>query len=84
VTEKPPQRSAAQLKQMTPEQIVEADKRGELADLRAGNDPGDAAAPLPARPSQLTQEDLRGMTPEQILAAEQEGRLDDLLGRAAV
>jgi len=83
VTEKPPQRSAAQLKQMTPEQIVEADKRGELADLLVGNDPGDAAAPLPPRPSQLTREDLEGMTPEAMVAAEQEGRLDDLLGRTA-
>jgi hypothetical protein len=83
VTEKPTQRSRAQLRQMSPEEIFEADRRGEFDDLLAGNDPGDAAAPLPDRPSQLGRDDLKTMTPQEISEAERRGQLDDLLaGRA--
>lgn|GEM_PF-2999592 len=79
MTEKPPQRSRAQIKSMSREQIVEAHRRGEFADLLAGNDPGDAAAPLPPRPGQLSRADLKGMSPEAIAAAHDEGRLEDVM-----
>lgn len=64
------QRTLAELRNMSPEQIAQAHADGQLEELLAGRDPAqlDAAA-------------LKGMRPDQINEARREGRLDQLLGR---
>lgn len=83
----------AQLKQMSADEIVAAQDRGDLGDLLRGHDAGrvdatgapiadtgQAAGEIPGLITDASA--LKGMTPEQIVQAQQEGRLDRLLGRA--
>jgi hypothetical protein len=67
----------ADLKLMSPEEIVKAQEAGQLDDLL-----GKPRRDIP-RTGQLKEHHLKLMTPEEIVAAEAAGRFDDLLGRKA-
>ncbi|WP_405017387.1 hypothetical protein OHV05_10135 [Kitasatospora sp. NBC_00070] len=69
------QLSESEVKGMTPEQIDEAHRKGQLRDYLSGS----TTAPVPAE-GQLGDQHLAGMSPEEIDAAHVAGRLDQLLG----
>ncbi len=71
----PRQRSRAELKTMTPTEILAARDRGELSELLGQKKPTKA----PAESGQLTREDLASMSPEQVLEARDRGDLNHLL-----
>lgn len=76
-TEAVPQLTYAALKKLTPQQVIEAKRAGNLEAIRRG-EPGDTDD-LGNRPAQLSRADLAGMSPSQIVKARREGRLADLL-----
>jgi hypothetical protein len=96
MSDQPIQRSRAELRRMPPEEIVRADRAGELAELLAGRDPGKAVPDPQDEPrvlgsadqgargerpqGQLTRADLQTMSSAEIVRAQDEGRLDQLLG----
>ncbi|MFE6521887.1 hypothetical protein [Streptomyces sp. NPDC057794] len=63
----------AQLKTMSPHQIVQAQEEGRLDALL-----GRPVHDIPAE-GQLTEDHLKHMTPHEIVAAQEAGRLDQLL-----
>jgi hypothetical protein len=69
-----PQLGAADLKHMSPEEIVAAGSAGRL-------DGALGAPPAPPATGQLAAHHLARMSPEAIVAAQEAGRLDALLGR---
>lgn len=73
------QLSRADLKSMTPEAIVEAQRAGTLDEVLGMNRAPAAPDDLPRVP-QLSREALKSMTPEEISKANSDGRLARVLG----
>jgi hypothetical protein len=74
------QRDAAWVRTATPDEIFDAHKAGDLADLIASRNDATTAAEPPAREGQKTSSWVKAARPEQIEAARDAGELDDLLG----
>lgn len=72
----PKQLNSDDLKRMSPEAIVRAQKEGQLSELMEGRD--SAAAANRARVNRARAL-LRQLTPDEIAVATRDGKLDDLL-----
>jgi hypothetical protein len=83
--------SAAELRQMPPEEIAEARREGRLRDLLAGRDPGRYEQESFKPPEGIDQgargksyssarQWLRDLSPDQIVELREAGQLDEILG----
>lgn len=82
MSDAPTQLSKADLGVMSPEQIVDALRAGQLHTLLTTADPPlDPVAVAAAHPEgAITEADLKAMTPEAIVEAHRAGKLNHLLG----